>query len=75
MSEAWTAETLAGLPGLETIPIARLEGRFSVPVDQEGAEREVLEVTRGRITGHLPYSRITTPRGYLVADGAVPAVP
>ncbi|MEJ2205733.1 MAG: HAMP domain-containing sensor histidine kinase [Gemmatimonadota bacterium] len=34
-------------------------------------EREVREVTPGRITGYLPYSRITRPRGYLVADGPV----
>ena len=48
-----------------------ISGRFSVRVDQEGTEREVREVTPGRITGYLPYSRITTPRGYLVADGPV----
>jgi signal transduction histidine kinase len=48
-----------------------ISGRFSVRVDQDGVERELREVTPGRITGHLPYSRMTTPRGYLVADGPV----
>jgi signal transduction histidine kinase len=48
-----------------------LSGRFSVRVDQGGVEREVREVMPGRATGHLPYSRMTTPRGYLVADGPV----
>ena len=48
-----------------------ISGRFSVRVDQGGAEREVREVTAGHITGQLPYSRMSTPRGYLVADGPV----
>ncbi|MCG6988250.1 MAG: hypothetical protein LJF06_08720, partial [Gemmatimonadetes bacterium] len=48
-----------------------ISGRFSVRVDQGGVVREVRDVTPGRITGYLPYSRITTPRGYLVADGPV----
>jgi signal transduction histidine kinase len=48
-----------------------IAGRFSVRVDQHGVVREVREVTPGRITGYLPYSRITKPRGYLVADGPV----
>lgn len=48
-----------------------ISGRFSVRVDQGGVEREVREIRPGRITGHLPYSRMTTPRGYLVADGPV----
>jgi signal transduction histidine kinase len=48
-----------------------ISGRFSVRVHQNGVEREVREVTAGRITGYLPYSRITTPRGFLVADGPV----
>jgi signal transduction histidine kinase len=48
-----------------------ISGRFSVRVDQGGVEREVREVTPGRATGHLPYSRMTNPRGYLVADGPV----
>ncbi len=48
-----------------------ISGRFSVRVDQGGMEREVREVTAGRITGYLPYSRMTKPRGYLVADGPV----
>ncbi len=48
-----------------------ISGRFSVRVNQGGVEREVREVTPGRITGYLPYSRMTAPRGYLVADGPV----
>ncbi len=48
-----------------------ISGRFSVRVDQGGVEREVREVTPGRATGYLPYSRMTNPRGYLVADGPV----
>jgi signal transduction histidine kinase len=48
-----------------------ISGRFSVRVDQGGAEREVREVTPGRVTGFLPYSKMTNPRGYLVADGPV----
>ena len=48
-----------------------ISGRFSVRVDQGGTTREVREVTPGRVTGHLPYSRMTTPRGYVVADGPV----
>jgi len=48
-----------------------ISGRFSVRVDQGGTVREVREITPGRVTGHLPYSRMTNPRGYLVADGPV----
>ncbi|HEX9563332.1 MAG TPA: cyclic nucleotide-binding domain-containing protein [Gemmatimonadaceae bacterium] len=48
-----------------------LSGRFSVRVYHEGVEREVREVTPGGISGHLPYSRRTIPRGYVVADGPV----
>jgi signal transduction histidine kinase len=48
-----------------------ISGRFSVRVDQGGVEREVREVTPGRATGYLPYSRMKNPRGYLVADGPV----
>lgn len=48
-----------------------ISGRFSVRVDQGGVKREVREVTPGHPTGHLPYSRLTTARGYLVADGPV----
>jgi len=48
-----------------------ISGRFSVRVEQGGVEREVREVTEGRTTGHLPYSRMTNPRGYVVADGPV----
>jgi signal transduction histidine kinase len=48
-----------------------VSGRFSVRVDQAGVEREVREVTSGTATGYLPYSRMITPRGYLVADGPV----
>ena len=55
------------VPGLLVI----LSGRFSVRVDQDGVEREVREVPTGGITGMLPYSRISTPRGFLVADGPV----
>jgi len=48
-----------------------VSGRFSVRVKQHGVEREIREITPGRPSGHLPYSRMTTPRGYLVADGPV----
>jgi signal transduction histidine kinase len=48
-----------------------ISGRFSIRVDRGGVEREVREVTPGRVTGFLPYSRMTVPRGYVVADGPV----
>jgi signal transduction histidine kinase len=48
-----------------------ISGRFSVRVNQGDVEREVREVTPGHSTGYLPYSRMTAPRGYLVADGPV----
>jgi signal transduction histidine kinase len=48
-----------------------LAGRVSVRVHHEGAEREVREIVIGGISGHLPFSRLTTPRGFLVADGPV----
>ena len=48
-----------------------VSGRFSVRVEQGGVEREVREVTAGQVTGYLPYSRLKTARGYLVADGPV----
>jgi signal transduction histidine kinase len=48
-----------------------ISGRFSVRVIQGVVEREIREITPGGITGYLPYSRMTTPRGYLVADGPV----
>ncbi|MDX1647793.1 MAG: ATP-binding protein, partial [Longimicrobiales bacterium] len=48
-----------------------ISGRFSVRMDQGGVTREMREVMPGRISGYLPYSRITAPRGYLVADGPV----
>jgi signal transduction histidine kinase len=57
-----TAEEFVGLALL-------VSGRFSVRVDQHGVAREVREITPGRATGFLPYSRMTAPRGYLVADG------
>jgi len=59
-----TAEEFVGLALL-------VSGRFSVRVDEHGVAREVREITPGRVTGYLPYSRMTTPRGYLVADGPV----
>ena len=46
-----------------------LSGRLSVRVSENGVDREVREITVGRITGFLPYSKMTTPRGFLVADG------
>jgi signal transduction histidine kinase len=49
--------------------IVLVSGRFSVRVNQHGAVREVREITPGRVTGLLPYSKMITPRGYLVADG------
>jgi signal transduction histidine kinase len=48
-----------------------LSGRFSVRVNRDGVEREVREVRAGQISGLLPYSRITNPAGYMVADGPV----
>jgi signal transduction histidine kinase len=51
--------------------ILLISGRFSVRVSQGGVEREVREVTPGHPTGYLPYSKMTAPRGYLVADGPV----
>jgi signal transduction histidine kinase len=48
-----------------------ISGRFAVRVSQHGVEREMREITPGRVSGFLPYSRMTTPRGYLVADGPV----
>ncbi len=61
------------LRGLDDFPglIVLVSGRFSVRVDQRGSEREIREITPGRISGFLPYSRMTNPRGYLVADGPV----
>ncbi|MGD8600976.1 MAG: HAMP domain-containing sensor histidine kinase [Gemmatimonadota bacterium] len=51
--------------------IVLVSGRFSVRTVLSGVVREVREVTAGGITGFLPYSRMTKPRGYLVADGPV----
>jgi signal transduction histidine kinase len=48
-----------------------LSGRFSVRVDSDGVEREVREVKTGEVSGYLPYTRITAPAAYLVADGPV----
>ncbi len=49
-----------------------ISGRLSVRVDQHGVTREVREVTPGRFTGLLPYSRMaSSPRGYVVADGPI----
>jgi signal transduction histidine kinase len=56
-----------GLTGLFLL----ISGRFSVRVNQGGVEREVREVTPGHPTGYLPYSKMSAPRGYLVADGPV----
>jgi C4-dicarboxylate-specific signal transduction histidine kinase len=58
---------VAGVVGLFLV----ISGRFSVLVNQGGVEREVREITSGRVTGHLPFSRMAAPRGYLVADGPV----
>ncbi len=63
-----TFRTMGGEPMDLMVVIA---GRFSVRADQGGAEREVREILPGGITGHLPYSRLTSARGYLVADGPV----
>jgi signal transduction histidine kinase len=60
------ADTTSGVGLYVTI-----SGRFSIRVDQGGVEREVREVTEGRPTGFLPYSRMTAARGYMVADGPV----
>lgn len=57
--------------GIEFALYVLVSGRFSVRVDREGVEREVREVNAGGITGQLPFSRMTTPSGYLVADGPV----
>jgi len=64
-------ERIRGGEGIEIGLFVVISGRFSVRVDQLGVEREVREILPGGITGYLPYSRITTPRGFLVADGPV----
>jgi signal transduction histidine kinase len=46
-----------------------ISGRFSVRVEQGGAVREMRQVLPGVPTGWLPYSRMTSGRGYLVAEG------
>lgn len=48
-----------------------ISGHFSVRVNQGGVERELREVTPGLPTGYLPYSKMTAPRGYIVADGPI----
>ncbi|MGD8321673.1 MAG: ATP-binding protein [Gemmatimonadota bacterium] len=63
-------EALHGLQDISGL-ILLIAGRFSVRTMLSGVEREVRDVTAGRITGFLPYSKMTNPRGYLVADGPV----
>ena len=48
-----------------------ISGRFVVKVREAGGERELREVTPGNITGLLPFSRMSTPRASLEADGPV----
>ncbi len=62
--------TLFGADGFTAL-IVVTEGRFSVRVSQGGVEREVRSIPAGRVSGFLPYSKMTSPRGYLVADGVV----
>jgi len=51
--------------------ILLVSGRFSVRTKQHGVEREVREILPGHPSGHLPFSRMTNPRGFLRADGPV----
>lgn len=48
-----------------------ISGRFVVRVTRGGVERQVQEVLPGRVTGFLPYTRMTVPSGYLVAVGPI----
>jgi signal transduction histidine kinase len=65
--DGWTLSGADGSTGLVLV----ISGRFSVRVKQHGVEREVRDITPGRVSGFLPYSKMTAPRGYLVADGPV----
>jgi hypothetical protein len=48
-----------------------MSGRLSHRINQGGVEREVQSLAVGHVTGSLPYSKMTTPRAYLLADGPV----
>jgi signal transduction histidine kinase len=52
------------LPGLFVV----LSGRLSIRVSKGGMTRVVKETQAGEISGHLPYSRMTTPPNDVVAD-------
>jgi signal transduction histidine kinase len=51
--------------------IVVIAGSFSVRTREQGAERVMRGIFPGRVTGFLPFSKMTTPRGYLVADEPV----
>ncbi len=52
------------IPGLFIV----LSGVLTIRVDQAGMKRIVKETKTGDISGHLPYSRMTTPPADVVAD-------
>jgi signal transduction histidine kinase len=62
--------TLTGVDDLNGLVIV-ISGRFSVRVAENGMDREVREIMPGRVTGYLPFSKMTRPRGYLAAVGPV----
>ncbi len=53
-------------PGLFIVLAGRLSVRRAA---QPGAGREIRELQAGAVSGLLPYSRLTNPAGYIVADG------
>lgn len=48
-----------------------LSGRFSIRVERGGVARIVKEWKTGAISGRLPYSRMTSPPGEVIADEPV----
>ena len=62
--EVLTAASAEGVAGLYVI----LSGRLSIHVNRGAGLRKVLEWIGGDLTGMLPYSRIKTPPGDVVAD-------
>jgi len=62
--------TIYGVDDLKGLFIV-ISGSFTVRSKQHGEERVLREITPGRVSGFLPFSKMTTPRGYLVADEPV----
>jgi len=62
--------TIRGIDDIRGLIIV-ISGSFTVRTKQHGAERVMREITPGRVSGFLPFSKMTTPRGYLVADEPV----